>query len=633
MTGLKTRARELKAHLHTRAFLTQRYGTEFDSQGRARCLCPERHANGDTTPSFTVDDDGRCQCWSQHCFGEKPTDVYGVIQAKDGVGFAEAVRAVAEYAGGRVNGNGAVHTLPSSPPSPGANSPQGSESRLVTEYIFSERDGSDVLKKCRYEHADGSKSFAQYSSDGNGGWVKGAKGVVVPLYRLPEVIEGDDPVVVVEGEKCVEALRGIGVNATTFTGGSGKFTQEHAEQLSGREVVVWADNDEPGRLHGERVCEVSGGVVASLRCVEPPDWLPKGGDVVDVLDVKGGDEVHHLVDGAQQWTPPPAERDETKARRTVCMHDVEPEETDWLWAPRIPKGNLTLLFGDGGVGKSHVTLSIATALSRGEGLPGVEGTGSPTNSVIFTGEDRLGELRRRLDGMDAETRHVFACGEPFGLDADGLSFVERSIAEHAAEFVVIDPVVAFLGKDLDFYRANETRSILAPLAEVADRTQAAVVLVTHVTKGAAAKAAHRALGSADFTNAARSALLAGADPDHPDQCALCHEKANLGPKAPPLGYSIKDGRFTWTGETELTASRLLGAGDGDQGGGCREAEAFLRELLSEGSMAAKEVATEAEAAGIAKQTLRRARERICVVRKDGFKGGWLWELRPDEDVH
>lgn len=177
---LKKRARELKDRVHTRAFLTQRYGTEFDSKGRARCPCSERHNNGDTKPSFTVDDNGSCQCWSQHCFGDDPTGVFGVIREKDGVGFAEAVQIVSDHAGERVNGNG---VLPQSVRPPASTSTvvrrtvsPGGQGKLAAEYVYADRHGNDVLMVRRFEY-DGGKSFAQFSPDGEGGWVTGAKGI------------------------------------------------------------------------------------------------------------------------------------------------------------------------------------------------------------------------------------------------------------------------------------------------------------------------------------------------------------------------------------------------------------------------------------------------------------------------
>ena len=271
-------------------------------------------------------------------------------------------------------------------------------------------------------------------------------------------------------------------------------------------------------------------------------------------------------------------------------------------------------------------------LSRGNGLWGAEGTGVPRSCIFFTGEDSLEMLRRRLDLLEADTSFIRGYAEPFGFDKDGFAFVEREITEHDAELCVIDPVVAFLGQNIDMYRANETRAILAPLNKVAERTGAAIMLVTHVTKGAANRAYSRALGSADFVNAVRSALLVGSDPDDPHRKALCHVKCNNGPLADPVGFEIDEaGQFSWSQSTDLTAARILGAeaGDDDRQAGTL-AEELLRDICKEERKAA-DVILQAEDEGIAKRTLQRVARRTCVRRREGFGKGSVvyWKLKSE----
>ena len=622
--------RSIKEGISIEAFMRQRYGVEFNARGWGKCPFPERHNNGDAHPSLHIHKQ-RVTCHSQQCF--KGDDVFGVVMKADEVGLAEAKRIV--------TGNSVIPPGPQHPPEQQIRSPapaavptQESSSTDTPpkrseaarfEFVYTDATREDTLMVRRIEYDDGSKTFTQFIPEGTGGWRPGGiKGGDAPLYRLPELRDGDDPIVVVEGEKKCDALRGLGYTVTTCAGGAGKFTKAHAACLKGREVVVWGDNDTPGQEHAEKVCTQLVGSATSVRCVKPPEDLAAKGDVQDMLEEHREDEVRRLIEEADPHRPPKG----TKV--VVQLSQVKAEKPTWLWYPRIPAGYLTLLFGDGGVGKTHICLAMTAALSTGAGLPGAEGTGRASASIFFTGEDQLGELRRRLDDIDADTRHIYACGEPFGLDEDGIQFIESMIVEKKAELAIIDPVVAFLGRGVDFYRANETRAVLAPLSEVAERTGAAILLSTHVTKGQTAKAVHRALGSGDFVNAARSALLAGSDTDDPDRCALFHEKANLGPKAPPLGYSIKEGRFTWTGETTLTTSQVLGGGDASDLSARDEAEQFLREALANGQMPAKDVMAEAESAGITPRTLRRAKERVCKIRKSAFDKGWTWELRPED---
>ena len=123
------------------------------------------------------------------------------------------------------------------------------------------------------------------------------------LYRLPELVDGDDPVIVVEGEKCVDELVALGFTATTCAFGANGWQTHYSDSLVGRDVIVWPDRDEPGRKFADTVLRSLNGVVVSLRCVESPEWLTDGGDVVDVLATRGQPEVRQLVDGALSWVP------------------------------------------------------------------------------------------------------------------------------------------------------------------------------------------------------------------------------------------------------------------------------------------------------------------------------------------
>ena len=224
---------EMKKRVDPAAFAGERYGIQFNASGKARCPHADRHSNGDRNPSFQVHK-ATFRCWSQGCFGEKGVDVFGLVMDMDGVGLSEARRIVAEF----VKSNGSTSGTPAHPQ--GAPRQNG---QVAAEYVYTDRHGEPVRLVKRIEFPDGGKTFHQLYPDGHGGWKYPEKGASkpepAPLYRLAELIEEDDPVVVVEGEKCVDALRQIGVTATTCAGGAGKWLPEHSGQLKGRKVVVW----------------------------------------------------------------------------------------------------------------------------------------------------------------------------------------------------------------------------------------------------------------------------------------------------------------------------------------------------------------------------------------------------------
>ena len=619
------RAAEIQAKADIKAAidlaeLVREHGVELRQEGRDLVgLCPfhEEH-----TPSFKI------RVGGQHfkCFGcDAGGDVFTFVQKAEAIPFKEALVRLAARARvelPRPSKNGRVPARRAKP----KRSPEV-QALIRGPFEYRSRAGEVLYTITRTDRRDGGKTFSVEPKD------YPAEDRVI--YRLPELEASKDPVILPEGEGKADLLASLGYTATATPFGSRSWRAQYAEPLRGRHVILWPDNDDAGRAYIEAAASDLITVVASLRVVEPPEWLPEGDDVVDVLEDRGEAEVRRLVEVAPLWDlseglvqaePPPAER------RTVAMCDVVPTEPRWLSQPRIQLGTQTLMFGAGGDGKTFACCAIMAALSRGKGLWGAEGTETPSTCIYFTGEDSLEMLRRRLDLLDADAGFIRGYSEPFGFDDEGFAFVEREIEKHGAELCVIDPVVAFLGRDLDMYRANETRSILAPLNKVAERTDAAIILVTHVTKGAANRAMSRALGSADFVNAARSALLVGSDPDEPRRKALCHVKCNNGPLADPVGFEIDEaGRFLWSQSTDLTAARILGAEAGEDE---RQAGTLAEELLFNACKdwaKAVEVIDQAKSEEISKRTLQRVAGRMCERRREGFgKGSAVyWKLKPE----
>ncbi len=138
------------------------------------------------------------------------------------------------------------------------------------------------------------------------GWRwKHGRGVPHALYRLPELLASPDArVFVVEGERCADSLRALGLVATTSDGGAGKWCADHTVHLEGRSVVLLPDNDRPGADHMEQVGRALLGVATDLRTVVLPRLAYKD-DVIDWLALGHTvDQLSALADRAPVMRPP-----------------------------------------------------------------------------------------------------------------------------------------------------------------------------------------------------------------------------------------------------------------------------------------------------------------------------------------
>jgi hypothetical protein len=335
----------------------------------------------------------------------------------------------------------------------------------------------------------------------------------------------------------------------------------------------------------------------------------------------------------------------------VRLASVQRERVAWLWERYLARGKLHLLDGDPGLGKSTMTLDLAARLSTGASLPDGSRANEPAGTVIIGAEDGLADtVRPRLEAAGADLDRIVALtaildhdGERMpGLPAD-LAAVEAAIADVTAALVIIDPLMAFLDPSINSWRDQDVRRALAPLSRLAERTGCAVVAVRHLNKTAGSHALYRGGGSIGIIGAARVGLLVAADPDDPDRRILATAKNNLAAHPPSLAFRLVDdpntgtARIEWLGESTHGASALLAIpSDDEERGALDEAADVLRTILAGGSVAARDVKREAEQAGIAPRTLRRAQALLGIrPRKVGAPGerGQRWEWQLPEGGH
>lgn len=338
---------------------------------------------------------------------------------------------------------------------------------------------------------------------------------------------------------------------------------------------------------------------------------------------------------------------------SVRLADVEPELVRWLWPGRIPLGKVAVLDGDPGVGKSTLTLDVAARVTTGSPMP--DGTvgdlGEGADVVVVSAEDGAGDvIRPRADAAGANVARVHLLTDVASVDEDGrtqvtpwsmprdLDALEELVRRTATSLVVVDPLNAVLASSVDSYRDQDVRGALRPLAAVAERTGAAILVVRHLSKSGGANALYRGGGSIGIIGAARAGLLVAPDPDDESglRRILAMTKSNLAEIPPALAYELVSSpehgcaRIRWGGATAHTARTLLVEPvDADERSALDDACQFLSDLLGDGPVGAKDVEGHAQAAGVASRTLRRAKTVLGVRSDKQPTGQWAWVLPED----
>jgi len=198
------------------------------------------------------------------------------------------------------------------------------------------------------------------------------------------------------------------------------------------------------------------------------------------------------------------------------MDTIQSEEIKWLWYPYIPYGKLTIVQGDPGEGKTTFALNLAAKLSLGENFENDSESEDrePINVIYQTAEDGLADtVKPRLEAAGADCSKILVIDESEKSLSMKDDRIEQTLEQTHAKLLILDPIQAYLGDNVDMNRANETRNVTKRIAALAERTGCAIILIGHMNKGGGQKAAYRGIGSIDFFAIARSVLLVARVPD------------------------------------------------------------------------------------------------------------------------
>ena len=263
-------------------------------------------------------------------------------------------------------------------------------------YSYFDADGAEAYQVCRMYP----KSFRQRRPDGRGGYIYKMDGVEPLPYNLPGIMKNpDQPVFVVEGEQCADALIEAGLVATTSHGGAGKWLDAHAQHLVGRNVIVMPDNDEVGLRHANTVITSLWGKANQIKRVDLPG-LPDKGDVVDYLREHTLGELVEIVKGTPALTEAPQVSDDAvedegaieryQTMRRDAVFAMPPVE--FLVDGLITDTGFTMMYGAPGTGKSFIAIDIALSVAHGIEWQGQE---VKPGAVLYIAGEGIGGFGKR----------------------------------------------------------------------------------------------------------------------------------------------------------------------------------------------------------------------------------------------
>ena len=252
---------------------------------------------------------------------------------------------------------------------------------------------------------------------------------------------------------------------------------------------------------------------------------------------------------------------------------VKPRPIQWLAHNRIPRGAVTVLVGDEGIGKSLLWVWLAARITTGRPAPefGVP-AGAPGHVVLFLAENGLADMDRpRMEaaGVDPEYVHVY-CVEADGSGTpplDLFAVADILAADFTPALIVADPWLDMVPSNLSVKDGQQAKRALRPWRELAVKTNAGVLLVCHTNRTDSANARDKYGATAELRKTARMTLFAQVD-DETEHLTIGPEKSNVAARGIPAsqftitaesmrGFTDGVPVLTFAGESAKTATDII----------------------------------------------------------------------------
>lgn len=350
------------------------------------------------------------------------------------------------------------------------------------------------------------------------------------------------------------------------------------------------------------------------------------------------------------------------------LDGFEAKTTDWLWWPWIPLNKLSIIEGEPDVGKSTITLDIASRTSKGRFFPQTTISdeydsrtvdkcaliNKPSGVLIVGIEDGIEDtVVPRLAAAGADLSKIYTTGIerdkkgiPIPLTIpEGVERLEQDIRTANAKLVIIDPITAFFSDKVKPGDDTSNRKALNYLVDLAERLQCAILLVRHHNKSAGQSAKNRGTGSTAIGALVRSVFTAGhiEKEDGTSQFVLARVKCNLAPRQDSLSYNLgahpansEVPIVTWGRPVSISADELVQSENAPKHKNTKEQQCkdMIVDLLTPGPQLAEYILNfVSQEVGTSTKTVRRAADKLNINSEQlrnakGAVTSWRWSMSP-----
>jgi putative DNA primase/helicase len=342
---------------------------------------------------------------------------------------------------------------------------------------------------------------------------------------------------------------------------------------------------------------------------------------------------------------------DTRTMRVETMEQVEMTELKWLWPDKIPSGNVCILSGKPGKGKTLTLIDWVARVTTGSDWPdGAKNEYGPRKVLLCSAEDGAGDtIKPRLVVAGADLSKVLRFRMTTRLkDSDNehsailnlkkdlimlTSYVEKN---PDISVLVLDPLSSYIG-GVNLNKDEEIHPLMDKLILLGHKTGLTIFALVHSNKRSDVDAMQQVMGAASVAGSARTVWTFAQDTEDETLYRMVNTKGNLlrnkngfeyqivGVDIDINGKLVNHPRIQWGKETNMRADDVLKAERNNKDSKDTKsimATAIIKSMLP---CKAKDVYRKAEDEGVSIETIKRAKYQLAgIVTRQRNKEWWWW---------